>query len=231
MSPAPVRAAIAARAGMVGPTLFVAVFTVEGWLRPGYDPRRMFISALALGPRGWIQIVNFLVLGAMLFAFARGVAAAFREGKASRAGHVLLTIIAVALFASGPFVMDPMGTALGQMTAHGILHGVLGAVVFSLAPVTCFVFWRRFRADDSFRSLSAWTLIAAVVITVAVALLRVATPRTPAPENALTGWAGAIQRLALVTFLAWVFTFARALSRRAGAAPEGRAPNNAASAG
>jgi len=97
---------------MVGPLLFVSTFTVEGWLRPGYDARRTFISALSLGPRGWIQIVNFLFLGVTFFVFSRGVAAAFREGKASRAGHVLLTLIAVALFASGPFVMDPMGTVL-----------------------------------------------------------------------------------------------------------------------
>ena len=132
MNRSSVRAKIAALAGMVGPLLFIAVFTVEGWLRPGYDARRMFISALSLGPRGWIQIVNFLVLGVLFFVFSRGAAAALREGKASRAGHVLLTLLAVAFFASGPFVMDPMGTVREQMTVHGTLHGIFGAFVFSI---------------------------------------------------------------------------------------------------
>ena len=218
MNRSSIRAKIAALAGMLGPLLFVVTFSVEGWLRPGYDARRMFISALSLGPRGWIQIVNFLFLGVALFVFSRGVAAAFREGKASRAGHVLLTIIAVALFASGPFVMDPMGTVREAMTVHGILHNIFGAFVFSLTPVTCFVFWRRFRTDESFRSLRTWTLVAGIVTTLAVVLLRIATPRPPGPGNALTSFTGVIQRTEAVTFFAWVFTFARALYRRAGAA-------------
>jgi hypothetical protein len=41
----------------------VAVFTIEGWLRPGYDPLSTYVSALSLGLHGWIQIVNFIVLG------------------------------------------------------------------------------------------------------------------------------------------------------------------------
>lgn len=218
MSRSSAQAKITALAGMVAPLLFVATFTIEGWLRPGYDARRMFISALSLGPRGWVQIVNFLLLGAAFFVFSRGVAAAFREGKASRAGHVLLTIIAVAFFASGPFVMDPIGTVRGQLTVHGILHGILGAFVFTLAPATCFVFWRRFRSDEGWRSLRTWTLVAGVVITMAVVLLRIGAPNAPAPDNALTSWVGVIQRTAIITFLAWVFTFARALYQRAGAA-------------
>jgi len=102
------------------------------------------------------------------------------------------------------------------MTVHGILHLIFGAFVFSLAPVTCFVFWRRFCSDERWRSLRTWTLVAGIVITTAVVLLRIGAPRPPAPGNALTSWIGVIQRAALVAFLAWVFTFARALYQRAG---------------
>src|SRR5258706_9884107 len=94
---------LAVWAGIIGPALFVAVFTLEGWLRPGYEPLRMFVSALSLGPRGWIQIANFMVFGALLFVFTRAVAAEFPDGKASRGGLILLTIIAVCYFISGPF--------------------------------------------------------------------------------------------------------------------------------
>lgn len=205
---------LGALAGMLGPLLFIATFTAEGRFRQGYDPKRMFISELSLGPRGWIQILNFLVLGVAFFAFSRGVAAAFREGKASRAGPTLLTIIALAFFASGPFVMDPPDTVREQMTAHGILHNLWGAIVFSLAPVTCFVFWRRFRTDERWRSLRVGTLLAGIVTVTAVILLRVGMPRPPAPGNALTSWIGLIQRTAIITFLAWVFSFARELYRR-----------------
>src|SRR5215471_18412597 len=104
------RRPLAAWAGMVGPALFVAVFTVEGWLRPGYNPLGMYVSELSLGPRGWIQVANFVVVGVLLLVFARGVAAEFREGKASRAGPLLLAIIAFSLLVSGPLVTDPAST-------------------------------------------------------------------------------------------------------------------------
>ena len=52
---------LAAWAGIIGPTLFLLVFTLEGWLRPGYQPQTMYVSDLSLGPRGTIQIINFIV--------------------------------------------------------------------------------------------------------------------------------------------------------------------------
>lgn len=42
-------------AGVIGPSLFVLVFLVEGWLRPGYDPAADYVSALSLGERGWVR--------------------------------------------------------------------------------------------------------------------------------------------------------------------------------
>jgi hypothetical protein len=205
----------AALAGMIGPLLFAATFTLEGWLRPGYHACGMYVSALSLGPRGWIQILNFIVFGALLLAFARGVAAEFRDGPASRAGPALLTIIAISLVASGPFVMDPMNTPRAQMSVHGMVHQIFGAIVFTLMPVTCFVFARRFRADSPWRAFGVSTLTAGVTIVVAIVLLKIAQlglpPRTP---NALTAWVGLLQRAALVTFLAWLFAFAFGVHRR-----------------
>lgn len=83
------RRQLATGAGIIGPTLFVAIFTFEGWLRPSYKPRGMVVSELALGPRGWIQRVNFVVFGVLSLVFTRGIAAEFQEGKASRAGPIL----------------------------------------------------------------------------------------------------------------------------------------------
>ena len=54
---------LSAWAGMLGPALFVAVFSIEGALRPGYNALSTYVSALSLGPRGWIQIANFYLFG------------------------------------------------------------------------------------------------------------------------------------------------------------------------
>jgi hypothetical protein len=131
---------LAAWAGIIGPPLFVGIFTIEGWLRPGYEPLKMYVSALSLGPRGWIQIANFVVFGVLLLVFTRGVAAEFQDGIASRWGLILLTIIAICYLVSGPFVMDPTGTPPNQITLHGTLHGIFGGIVFLLMPISCFFF-------------------------------------------------------------------------------------------
>jgi hypothetical protein len=203
----------AAWAGMIAPALFVAVFTIEGGLRPGYAWLGTYVSALSLGPRGWIQVANFLVFGVLFFWFTRGVAAEFPTGKASRGGLVLLTIIAVCYFISGPFVMDPTGTPLNQVTLHGTIHGLAGAVVFILMPISCFVYLRRFRTDPKWQSLQWWTLVLGTISAAGCILLTLFT-KFPALQNMLSDWLGLIQRTAIVPFMLWAFIFALGLLRR-----------------
>lgn len=201
-------------AGMIGAVLFVAIFMLEGWLRPGYNPRSMLVSELALGPRGWIQSVNFFLIGMLFLLFTRGVAAEFREGKASRAGPILLIIIGISLLASSFFTMDPVTTVREQMSLHGTLHNLFGALVFSLSCASCFVFLRRFRADPEWRPLQWWTLAAGIIMIAAVVLMAAGPTEAPVAPNAFNGWIGAIQRTLLVTYFAWIFTFAYRLRRR-----------------
>jgi hypothetical membrane protein len=205
---------LGAWAGIIGPTIFVVVFTLEGWLRPGYDSRRMYVSALSLGPRGWIQIANFITVGMSFLLFSRGIAAQFPEGRASRSGPILLAVVGLSLLGSGPFVMDPMTTLFPQMNWHGQVHSILGAFVFSLGPASCFVCYRRFGADSSWQSLRWWTLAAGIVMTTAVVLLKVVTLPPPAPTEALDGWVGVIQRVAIVSLMSWVVSIGLALLKR-----------------
>ncbi len=208
------RRQLAAWAGMIGPALFVTIFTLEGWLRPGYNPLGMYVSELSLGPRGWIQIVNFVVFGLLFLFFARGVAAEFRQGKASKAGPLLLTIIGFSFLVSGPFVMDAASTPQDLMSWHSKLHWLFGALVFSLAPVSCFVFLRRFWKDPKWQSFRWWTLAIGTITTVAVIIMSVGPTRPPAPPNAFNEWNGLIQRTILIPYLLWIFTFALGLYRR-----------------
>ena len=153
LSPVPGRVAAGARrvrraaaAGMVGAVLFVSVFTVYGWLSPGYSWTGMFVSELSSGSYGWVQVLNFVLTGALFLAFGRGLAAHFSAGAASRAGPLLVQGIGISLIVSGPFVTDP-SAMFAQTSAHGLVHGVFGAVFFTCAPLSCFVFYRRFRTD------------------------------------------------------------------------------------
>src|SRR5215472_11270162 len=49
--------------GGVGAFLFTATYLFEGITRPGYSAWQQPISALSLGPGGWVQQVNFVVFG------------------------------------------------------------------------------------------------------------------------------------------------------------------------
>jgi hypothetical protein len=203
----------AAWAGILGPVIFVATFTIEGWLRTGFDPLSMYVSALSLGPRGWVQILNFLALGLLLLIFTFGVAAEFPGGKASRGGIVILAIMAILFLVSGPFVMDPMGTPQTQATVHGTIHGIAGAIVFLLMPISCFVFMRRFRLESKWRSFQWWTLALGILVAVAVVVLSI-TSKSPSLINVFQDWFGLIQRLIIVPFMLWIFLFALRLLRQ-----------------
>jgi len=204
---------IAAWAAMVGSAIFVGVFTLEGSLRPGYDPLAMHISALSLGPRGWIQIANFVVLGVLLALFARGVGTEFRTGKASRGGVILLATMAVMFIVSGAFVMDPAATPQSQASIQGTIHALAGGIIFLLMPISIFVFLRRFRVDPKWQSMQSWTLVLGIIEAVAVFIFIVAS-KAPQVQSAVSPWLGLIQRTALVPFMFWLFMFGLELHRR-----------------
>ena len=207
------RRVLAGWAGMIGSALFVTVFTIEGWLRPSYDWRNTFISELSIGPRGWVQIFNFIILGVLFLIFTWGIAAEFRDGKASKWGPILLAIIGFSFLVSGPLVTDVAGTPRDQMSLQGIFHGIFGAFVFSLSPVSVFVFWRRFREDPNWKHLQGRTLIAGIITTVAL-IIFTASAKQPIQPNVFTPWNGLIQRMVIVPYLIWIFTFAFALRNK-----------------
>lgn len=146
--------------GASGSVLFVLVFLLDGWTRPGYSSVRHPVSALALGPRGWIQTTNFLICGTAITIGAIGIAV--------RGDSLLLgtgtAIFGLALVASGVFPMDPMrGYPPGSpeddptdFTTQHKLHDYAGVVVFSGIPAVAFV-------AAFVLSGALWTILSGVV--------------------------------------------------------------------
>ena len=113
--------------------------------------------------------------------------------------------------ASGPFTTDP-SALFTQVSVHGIIHGIFGAVVFSLGPISCFVFYRRFRRDPTWRAFAGWTLGAGAALVVGIVVLKI----SEFPVSGLFAWKGLVQRAVLITFFAWLFAFAARLWGRSG---------------
>ena len=72
--------------GAVAGPLFIVAFLIEGATRADYSPLRHPVSSLALGDAGWMQVVNFIVTGLLMLAYAVGLRRALRPGPGSTWG-------------------------------------------------------------------------------------------------------------------------------------------------
>src|SRR5262249_30439585 len=220
------RRTIGAIAGIAGPLLFVAVFTIEGWLRPDYDARRMYLSELALGPRGLVQIATLVTAGVLTILFARGVATEF---PAARGGVRAVYLVGIGFVGGGGFVMDPLTTSFGERHWHGILHGVFGVLIIygvSIAPLR---FPREFRRGPPRPPFGPWGIAAAAAtILLAFALPFVVELQRTGRTRNLPG--GVIQRTHHIVYLAWQVAVATRLLRPRAPATQGAAAPEARSA-
>lgn len=184
----------------IGPLLFFAVASLEGFVRVGYDPIAHPISALALGPRGWIQQANFALLAISLAAFAVVLRTRLRDGVGSLAGPATFGLMAIGVTIAGIFTMDPMGEPL---TTVGRLHALGGFLFFPWMPVVLLLVARRFRRDDRFRSYFKYT-VATALFCIATMIYFFSSVGVPGVSSRLSDLAGLIQRLQLVAFFAWM---------------------------
>ena len=206
-------------AGVAAPIVFVGSFLVQGAVRPGYDPLRHPVSALSLGPGGWVQMLTFWVTGALIIAFALGL----RAAGVGRATPILIAIVGLGLISAGFASCDPIsGYPVGSpipapRTAHGIAHDLFSTPVFTLLPAAMIVMARRFhRAGDA-----AWAwlnVIAAPVFFGCFVLASMGFSQHPA----LMPYGGLWQRLALIIGLGWLAVPAIRLRRPLTSARSGR---------
>ena len=182
-----------------GPLLFFAIATAQGAVRQGYDPIAQPISALALGPHGWIQALNFLLLAASFFAFALVLRRALRPGTAAIAAPAVMLLMTMGLMISLLFPMD----APGASTLSGRLHLAGGFLIFPWMPVVVLVVARRFRREERWRPYFGVTLAIGLLslATILCFLLFVGPPTLPRAHHRLAGLA---QRIQLLPFFAWI---------------------------
>ena len=199
--------------GIIAPIVFVLLFTVAGCMRENYSSMRNFISELSIGHNGWIQICNFMVFGALLFIFGLEVLKEFGRRNISKTGPIFLLVIAISYFFSGPFVTDPGTIFSHQKSVHGIIHGIFGAIVFTLMPVICWVFLKQFRRQPDYHKLIRPTYFFAIIITIAV-LFFIFITKVPAYHKTFNFIFGLIQRLVLIPFMCWLSYFAYAFKKK-----------------
>jgi hypothetical membrane protein len=194
-------------AGVIGPLFFIGTFLIEGITRPGYSAWRHYVSQLATGDGGWVQVANFLVCGTLVTCFAIGLRQALGSGRASVAAPILLGLFAAALIVAGIFVTDPaLGYPVGAPlihTAHGMIHGLAGLAAFTLLPAAAFTMASRFSADPSTRRWAVYSMSVGLLMIacfIASTFVSVLDERGVLP-NAPTGF---LQRIAIIAGWTWI---------------------------
>jgi hypothetical membrane protein len=81
-----------AAAGIVATVVFAVVAIAQGLIRPGYSFVAHPVVALVDGPTGWVQDVNFVVLGAAVIASAIGLQYGVRPSRWGSLGPALLVL-------------------------------------------------------------------------------------------------------------------------------------------
>jgi hypothetical protein len=189
-----------------GPLVFFLIASIEGFVRAGYDPIAQPISALALGPRGWIQELNFVLLAASLSSFAVILRAQLKHGASSLAGPTIAVIMTVGVTLAAIFPMDARGAL---PTTIGRLHVLGGFLVFPWMPALLLVAARRFRRDARWQPYFMYTLATGLFcLTVIVFFLLFVGPPGSSPRVA-SGLAGLVQRIQLLPFFTWMAVVSR----------------------
>lgn len=213
-----------ALAGVLGPPLFVAVFSLAGWMRDDYSAMRQEVSALGIGPTSWLQNTNFVVFGVLLLLFAVAFAAGMR-GELDRRWLLtigtLLVLSGTGVMLSGLFTMAP-----GTVVVHW-----LGGFVLAFVPAiaVCFLAAVHLRHIPRWRAYARYSLSVGIAALVVIAATFVfLNPAFPG----LNQFGGLLQRLLVVVVFSWHVLFgwrlwrpARTSSRRVRyvpASPRGR---------
>ncbi len=147
---------------LIGGLLFNATIWVAGAVRPGYDALRQPMSALSLGPGGWVQMTNFIVFGVLGICFALALRATLAPGRGATWAPVLQAVAALSMITAGVFAEDPsagypVGVApLTTATMHGMVHQVASFVSLTATVAFLLVLASRLAAEPGWRGWAAW---------------------------------------------------------------------------
>lgn len=168
-------AVLLAASGTVGGLLFTVTYIAEGATRAGYDPWGQAISALSLGPGGWVQRVNFAVFGVLMAISAVGWRRVLNPGRGALAFPVLRAVAGLGLLTCGLFSQDPApgyppGVAATAHTAHGMIHSMAAFVAIMALAGSCLVLARRFAAAPAWRGWSWYAVLTGILTIVFIAV-------------------------------------------------------------
>jgi hypothetical protein len=189
--------------GAIAPMFFTFVYTVDGFFLPGYDANSRPTSDLSLGPDGWIQIINFILLGLTMMGSAVAVRTSNNPLSSSRWIPRLIAMFGVGLVIAGIFLTDPMpgyppgpGVTVARVTLHGALHQIGSVLAFGSLLLACFVAAHHLWRSPHWHGWAVYSLASGLLMMALLAGFGVAM--------GVHGPAGLLERGAGSLGLAWI---------------------------
>ena len=184
-----------AAAGIAGPIIFASVALVHSLLRSDHSLVAHPISALAAGPSGWVQNVNFLLFGILMIAYAMGLHLGVRYSRAGVVGVAFLVLSGVGLMWGGVF---PATDATGAFDGERLLHIPGFVMTFLGGGIGLILISRRMARDPRWKGLATYALATGIAMLVLIVggggLVR-------PPGAPLHAWFGLFQWVLLAVWL------------------------------
>ncbi|MFI0915154.1 DUF998 domain-containing protein [Streptomyces abikoensis] len=142
--------------GVTAGPLFLGLGALQGLTRDGFDFTRNAISQLSLGDLGWIQVISFLLTGALAITGATGIRHALDGAPAGTWAPRLLRVFGASFALAAVFTADPgAGFPAGAPQApaaspswHGAVHMLSAMVGFLALSAAFLVLARHFAAHQ-----------------------------------------------------------------------------------
>lgn len=162
--------------GSVGSLLFTITYLVEGATRPGYNAWEQAVSALSLGPDGWVQQANFVFFGLVTIAMAFVWRQILKGGVGATWYPIVRVLEGLGLMIDGFFSQDPAGypggaAVLTSPTSHAIIHQIFAFVCIIAIAVGYFVLARRFAQEPQWgRGWAVYSVITGMLTMLLIAV-------------------------------------------------------------
>ncbi|GCE21840.1 DUF998 domain-containing protein [Dictyobacter kobayashii] len=159
--------------------LFTTTYLIEGATRPGYSTLQQSISALSLGPGGWVQQVNFIIFGLLILWTAFAWRKVLTGGRGATSYPIFRVLEGLGILMDGFFSQDPtqgypQGAVLTPPTLHGTLHVVFAFMAITSIACGFFVLAWRFLKEPHWRGWAAYSLITGILTIVFITLFGMA---------------------------------------------------------
>jgi hypothetical membrane protein len=196
---------LSALAGIVGPFIFVITFILDGLLTPGYSLIDRPISDLAImGRYGWIQDVNFGVLGILLMLFAVGFPRLMEKLGQQRLGFASAILLGIS---GAAYVLVAIFPAQAVGESHYVLHAVMHSIGFSIIFLSFgfalllvgVAFKRTGRGWNKF----AWYSVATAIFPIIAAVGNLSSVGAVASGFETVHGAGLVTEILVIIALAW----------------------------